>query len=136
MTSINVDRRTGAIVRDRADIRQSVEDILTTRIGSRLLARDYGSDVPSRVDAPMNDRNRLALFADIHDALQPRQGMYGILGEPRFALRRIVVTDASVAGRIVLLLLGVEYPNGHKGDMTPANGAALVELAIDFTRFA
>lgn len=132
--SYGMDRATGRWLTGNAHIRQSIADILTTRVKSRVLARDYGSDVPSRVDAPMNEVNKLALFADIHAALQPRRGLYGTLGEPRFAIKQIRIADATVQGRIALVLLGVEYPNGHKGDFTPANGGGLATYTFGLTQ--
>ncbi|MDP2128186.1 MAG: GPW/gp25 family protein [Pseudohongiella sp.] len=44
-------------------IRQSVRDILTTPIGSRVMRRDYGSLLPELIDQPMNDATRLRLYA-------------------------------------------------------------------------
>ncbi|MDO8908910.1 MAG: GPW/gp25 family protein [Pseudohongiella sp.] len=44
-------------------IRQSVEDILTTPIGSRVQRRDYGSLLPELIDQPMNDATLLRLYA-------------------------------------------------------------------------
>lgn len=130
MTSLGLNRRTGGTITDDDHIRQSIEDILTTRVASRVLARDYGSDVPNRVDAPMNDRNVLGLFADIYNALRPRAGMFGILGEPRFRLAQIQVVSATATGQIQLALVGVKYPNAHKGDMTPASGTASYLVAL------
>ncbi|MFV0680022.1 GPW/gp25 family protein [Ottowia sp.] len=37
-----------------AHLRQSVQDILTTPIGSRVMRRDYGSLVPALLDHPLN----------------------------------------------------------------------------------
>lgn len=49
---------------DGADhIRQSIRDILTTRIGSRVMRRDYGSLLPELIDHPANSANLLRLQA-------------------------------------------------------------------------
>ncbi|MRR50795.1 MAG: baseplate assembly protein [Rhodocyclaceae bacterium] len=48
---------------EMAHIRQSIRDILTTRIGSRVMRRDYGSLVPDLIDHPGNAVNRLRLMA-------------------------------------------------------------------------
>lgn len=130
MSSIGMNRVTGQWLRDGAHIQQSINDILTTRLGARVLARDYGSDVPSRVDAPMNAINVLALYADIYAALQPRLGMFGQLGEPRFGLRKMSIVDATVTGSIKLQLTGVVYPNGHKGDRTPSPASRLTSFVV------
>ncbi|MDD5175750.1 MAG: GPW/gp25 family protein [Sterolibacterium sp.] len=44
-------------------IRQSIRDILTTLIGSRVERRQYGSLVPLLIDQPANGTNRLRLMA-------------------------------------------------------------------------
>ena len=54
---------TGRAVDDVAHIRQSIKDILTTRIGSRVMRRDYGSLLPELIDHPANPANLLRLQA-------------------------------------------------------------------------
>jgi phage baseplate assembly protein W len=44
-------------------IRQSVRDILATRIGSRVMRRDYGSLIPELIDQPGNAAHLLRLRA-------------------------------------------------------------------------
>jgi hypothetical protein len=44
-------------------LRQSINDILTTPIGSRVIRRDYGSDLPTLVDAPMNLSTLTRIYA-------------------------------------------------------------------------
>lgn len=44
-------------------IRQSVSDILTTPIGSRVMRRDYGSLLPELIDAPLNGTTLLQAYA-------------------------------------------------------------------------
>ena len=47
-----MNRNTGAALSDTAHIRQSVQDILSTPTGTRVMLPDYGSDLLSLVDAP------------------------------------------------------------------------------------
>lgn len=54
---------TGRSMGDMDHIRQSIRDILTTRIGSRVMRRDYGSLLPELIDQPANPANRLRLMA-------------------------------------------------------------------------
>jgi phage baseplate assembly protein W len=55
---------TGAGFADEIDhIRQSIKDILTTPIGSRVMRRDYGSLIPELIDQPGNAANLLRLKA-------------------------------------------------------------------------
>jgi len=60
---------TGRVIRDLAHIWQSVRDILTTPIGSRVMRRDYGSLIPELIDQPMNPATRLRLMSASVSAL-------------------------------------------------------------------
>lgn len=44
-------------------IRQSIADIITTPIGSRVMRRDYGSLVPELLDMPMSDALMMQVYA-------------------------------------------------------------------------
>lgn len=67
MTGMN--STTGRAVSDVAHIRQSVRDILTTPIGSRLMRREYGSLIPELIDQPANPATRLRLMSASVSAL-------------------------------------------------------------------
>lgn len=54
---------TGHALDGMAHIRQSISDILTTRIGTRVMRRDYGSLIPELIDHPANAANLLRLQA-------------------------------------------------------------------------
>lgn len=76
-----MDRNTGRMLTDEAHLQQSIVDILTTWVGSRVMRREYGSRVPELLDMPMTDGTLLQLYAAIADALRK--------WEPRFTLKRI-----------------------------------------------
>jgi phage baseplate assembly protein W len=76
---------------------QSINDILATPLGSRVMRRDYGSDLPRLIDAPLNGETLVDLFAATAEAIDR--------WEPRFDLRRVEVADA-VAGRLSLTRTG------------------------------
>lgn len=65
---------------------QSIGDILTTPVGSRVMNRAYGSDLPNLVDQPLNPRTRLRIFAATAMAL--------LRWEPRLRLKRIALSRA------------------------------------------
>ena len=44
-------------------IRQSIADILFTRIGSRVQREEYGSLLPELIDQPLNEATRLRVAA-------------------------------------------------------------------------
>ena len=62
-------RTTGRRLDETAHIRQSIADILTTPLGSRVMRRDYGSLLPELIDHPQNDATNLMLMAATVDAL-------------------------------------------------------------------
>lgn len=84
-------------------LRQSIRDILTTRKGTRVMCRDYGSRLPELVDRPVNPAFEMDIYAATAEALAQ--------WEPRFELSQVTITEAS-AGRIVLRLDGVYRPDG------------------------
>lgn len=61
MAGMNV--TTGKRLEGIDHIRQSIADIITTPIGSRVMRRDYGSLVPELLDRPMNDALLMQLYA-------------------------------------------------------------------------
>ena len=63
-------RQTGLNLEKETDqIRQAIQDILTTPIGSRIMRRSYGSLLPLMIDAPFNEITRLQLYAATATAL-------------------------------------------------------------------
>ena len=96
---IGLDRRTGQPITGLDHFRQSIEDILTTPIGSRRMRPEYGSKLRRYVDLPVNEGWKSAVQAEVARAL----GRW----EPRLKLERVRVT-AVVGGQISLELTG-EY---------------------------
>lgn len=82
---------------------QSIKDILTTPIGSRVMRRDYGSRLFELVDAPINAQTILDLYAATAEAL----GKW----EPRFKLKTATIASAS-PGKIEIDLTGEYLPDG------------------------
>ena len=88
-------RSTARLIGFDAHLAQSINDILSTPKGSRVLRRDYGSRLPDLIDAPMNGETAIDVFAETAEALEK--------WEPRLRLRRVEITSAA-AGRMSLLL--------------------------------
>ena len=63
MNVIGMNASTGKRMGDLDHIRQSIRDILTTRIGARCERRTYGSIVPELIDQPGNPATQLRLMA-------------------------------------------------------------------------
>jgi phage baseplate assembly protein W len=66
---IGMNNTTGRAISDLGHIWQSVRDILTTPIGSRVMRRDYGSLIPELIDQPMNPATQLRLISASVSAL-------------------------------------------------------------------
>lgn len=78
---------TGKELTGLAHLRQSVRDILTTPIGTRVMRREYGSRLMELVDAPLTPATLTEIYAAAAEAL----GRW----EPRLRVERI---RASAAG--------------------------------------
>lgn len=64
-----IDAVSGAVLDELADIRQSLRDILTTPVGTRVMRRDYGSHIFDLIDAPGTDAGALQMVAAAADAI-------------------------------------------------------------------
>lgn len=84
-------------------LRQSVRDILTTPIGSRVLRREYGSRLFELIDAPTNLSLRMDLIAATADALSR--------WEPRIRVESVAVSLPS-PGVVLLAVTGLYLPDG------------------------
>ncbi|WP_313209659.1 GPW/gp25 family protein [Stutzerimonas nitrititolerans] len=91
---IGMSARTGRTVADSAHLAQSIADILTTPIGSRVMRREYGSQLPDLIDAPFNDATRLQAYAATAMAL--------MRWEPRIRLSRVQLFLGDRPGQAVL----------------------------------
>jgi len=90
-------RHIGQPISDKNHLRQSIEDILTTPIGSRVMRRDYGSRLFDLLDQPITPALKVDIFAATIDALRA--------WEPRFIVQRVFVTFAG-PGRLNIALKG------------------------------
>ncbi|AYG09020.1 phage baseplate protein [Pseudomonas fluorescens] len=96
---IGMDRRTGKSLSGLDHLRQSIEDILATPLGSRRMRPEYGSRLRRFVDMPVNEGWKSAVQAEVARSLQR--------WEPRLKLEQVQVV-AVVGGRIDFKLTG-EY---------------------------
>jgi phage baseplate assembly protein W len=102
-------RTTGDALGGFDHLRQSIQDILSTPVGTRVHRRDYGSDLPRLVDRPMNATLASDMVAAAASALDR--------WEPRLKLERITVDRVTAAGQIELSLSGYYLLNGQKVEM-------------------
>ena len=99
---IGMDRHTGQPISGIEHLQQSIEDILTTPLGSRRHRPDYGSQLRRFVDLPVTEGWKSAVQAEVARAL----GRW----EPRLSISQVRVV-AVLDGRIEFELKGL-----FKGD--------------------
>ena len=87
---------TGAALSGEGHLVQSIRDILTTPKGSRVLRRDYGSDLYQFVDAPLTEETRLRIAGAVAEALDE--------WEPRIVVTRVEARKADATGQLTLQL--------------------------------
>ena len=79
MIGMNV--KNGATLGGLDHLRQSITDILTTPVGTRVMRRAYGSDLYRLVDAPLNRSTVLEIFTATAVAIarwEPRVEVDGV----------------------------------------------------------
>ena len=99
-----IDATSGRALAGIDHLRQSIRDILTTPIGTRVMRRDYGSRLYQLVDAPLTRATILDLYAATAEALAT--------WEPRIDVQEVRASEAE-PGRIVISLTGIYQPTGQ-----------------------
>ncbi|TCR07265.1 GPW/gp25 family protein [Neorhizobium sp. JUb45] len=97
-------------------VQQSIHKILTTRLNTRVMRRDFGSELPDLIDAKMIGRNVLAVYSAAATAI--------IRWEPRYRVRAARVTNLTADGQVTLELFGLYYPRGHLNDYSIVEDAS------------
>lgn len=108
-----IDRHTGKVIDNLASAYQGVEVILTTRIGSRVMRREFGGGVAELL-------GRL-VRPDLFAAWRQLIGTAIDLWEPRFQVRRVPLkgsVDQLRLGEVGLSIEADYRPRGHLGDFT------------------
>jgi phage baseplate assembly protein W len=103
------DSTTGKAIDGMAHLRQSIRDILTTPLGSRVMRRDYGSRLFMLVDSPLGPATRAAFTAATSAALKK--------WEPRFAFDSLELATSSPSGRVTIYIKGRHRPEDRPLDM-------------------
>ena len=104
---LGMDRSTGAPLDGDAHLAQSIGDILTTPVGTRVMLRDYGSMLFELIDRPINAAT-IARW------------------EPRIRLTRVNFSTTGADGRVALDI------EGYRTDR-PAGANSFTRLAIPLT---
>lgn len=112
---IGMNAATGRAVGGTEHLAQSIGDILSTRIGTRVERRDYGSNVPDYIDAPMTNVQRTRMYGAAAAAL--------LRWEPRLKLARIQLL-ADTAGT------GMQGRHAFAVDLQLQNGDVQLEVPV------
>lgn len=110
--STGISASAGTVLSDWEHVRQSITTILTTPLGSRIMRRDFGSNLFDLIDARMIQKNVLAVYSASALAIAR--------WESRFRVTKASVDEATASGRLVLNIFGTYFPRGHLGDFTVA----------------
>ncbi|WP_417329568.1 GPW/gp25 family protein [Halomonas cupida] len=98
--------RNGRVINGIAHIQQSVRDILTTPIGSRVMRRDYGSLLPELIDQPLHGATALRAYSATVVALMK--------WEPRIRVQRITrLAPADQPGTLILEMTAQRTDTGE-----------------------
>lgn len=100
---IGMNAATGKSLSGIDHLQQSVRDILTTPLGSRVMRRDYGSRLFELVDRPASPALLVEIYAATAEALAK--------WEPRLKVES-VQSEAVSGGKIRLTLVGRYRPTG------------------------
>lgn len=109
---------TGSALSGVEHIRQSVADILTTPIGSRIMRRDYGSLLPELIDQPLNGPTALRAYAATVVALMK--------WEPRIRVQQVTrQVSTQRPGRFDLIIAARRVDSGESISLAvPLRGSA------------
>lgn len=97
-TYVGMNARTGQRLDDQEHLAQSIADILSTPVGSRIARREYGSLLPELIDAPAHSRTLVQVYAAAATAL--------MRWEPRLRLTRVSTDMTSPTGQVTLSVEG------------------------------
>lgn len=96
MNWLGMNATNGRAISATDHIIQSVRDILITPVGSRVMRRDYGSELFYLIDMPQHQATRLRLMAATVQAL--------INWEPRITVTRVDVLGGGMDGALTIEL--------------------------------
>lgn len=114
--STGLNAEAGSPLSDWPHVEQSIRKILTTAIGSRVMRRTFGSDLPDLVDRKMTAANILKVYSAAALAI--------LRWEPRFRMSAGRIVNADATGRLGIEIYGTYYPRGHLGDYSVAENAS------------
>lgn len=101
---IGMDRHTGALISGQSYLVQRVQDVVTTRVGTRIIRRQYGGSLPDLVDRKVVPATFTRAAAAIAATLMQ--------WVPDFKIRRISWLQLQ-PGQVIAVLSGTERATGQ-----------------------
>lgn len=102
---MGMNSKTGKELSGYSHLEQSITDILSTPLGTRVMKREYGSKLHDYIDAPMTQGLTMEIFASIGESLEK--------WEPRFRLKKIETIKAG-SGHLEITMTGLYLPGGKE----------------------
>ena len=109
MSVIGINKKTGERITGTEHLAQSIRDILSTPIGTRVMRRNYGSNLFDLIDANITGLTLVQIYAATADALTR--------WEPRLRVTRVQAEqtpEQTKNGRITIALEGIYLPEGRE----------------------
>ena len=98
---------------------QSIADILSTPIGTRIMLRDYGSLLFSLIDQPLNAATTMLLRAATAVAIRR--------WEPRIRVAQVALSGSPATGNLVIRI------SGTRTDLPAATARATLSIPLPAT---
>lgn len=102
-------RYNGSTLTELEHIQQSLEDIATTPIGSRIVRREYGTLLANLMDQPISEALYLKIYSTLYSAY--------VRWEDRIEISQINVADIQKS-QLILDIVGFLKTNGNEVNMS------------------
>lgn len=104
MSPLGMSANDGSPILDETTyLRQSIQDIIKTPIGQRIMRRNYGSNLMELIDTPLNEYSVLQIQASVANALLQQ--------EKNIALKKVSIQQAFSEVKI-----NIQGTTIHSGD--------------------
>lgn len=100
---IGLNAGTAEQIADDAHVKQSINDILLTPVGSRVMRRTYGSQLSELIDWPSDQAVKLQIMSAIYTAIATWERRVSLTG---------IAFSSDVPGQLTATLSGVRIDTG------------------------
>lgn len=114
---VGINRDNGKLLSGWDHVAQSILVIFTTRLNTRLMLLDFGSDITGLIDAPGNSQTFARFYSAMVEAI--------VKWEPGFRVSSFAIVQATQDGAFTIQMSGIYYPRGHLGDYSVSENATM-----------